>query len=426
MYKHRDLSTSSAEAVETALKVMIAEEGYSADMQVRLANLPPSLAVVELQTGNVIVFHVPTDYPSAERRNFFTNRWLTTAQLFAIAKSRYSHSSGCCPLWLNDFPGGPGLAFCSNATGNVLIPDPEYLTSDGYAALRASAASGWIPWQSRRETISWRGASTGDRSQLGIRAWYELPRFRLCKMVNESDQNTMFDVGVSNIVQIGDAAEIAEIEKSGVIRDKVAPEWFMNYRHAIDIDGNANSWSGLFTKLIMGNTVLKVDSAGGYRQWYYDRLIPWENFIPISSTMAELFEVCYWLRAHPWRAKEIALAGNQLAASLTAESSLADAATAVVSAIGNWPNIDVARGVIPSARPAFSPVPEASRQTKEPSSTAPFITQTITQAEVPPAPDLVTRVRESFARASTDNSAIDPGVLKIHGMSETQIQKVYK
>ena len=55
--------------------------------------------------------------------------------------------------------------------------------------------------------------------------------------------------GVSNIVQIGDAAEIAEIEKSGVIRDKVAPEWFMNYRHAIDIDGNANSWSGLFPGL---------------------------------------------------------------------------------------------------------------------------------------------------------------------------------
>jgi hypothetical protein len=223
----------------------------------------------------------------------------------------------------------------------------------------------------------------------------------------------MFDVGVSNIVQIGNAAEIAEIEKSGVIRDKVAPQWFMNYRHAIDIDGNTNSWSGLFTKLIMGNTVLKVDSSGGYRQWYYDRLIPWRNFIPISSTMVELFEVGYWLRTHPSRAREIALAGNQLAASLTAEASLADAATAVASAIGSWPNIDPARGVIPSARPAVPPEPETLRQTKESSPTSAFITQT----EVPPAHDLVTKVRESFARASMNNSAIDPGVLKIPGMS---------
>ena len=52
------------------------------------------------------------------------------------------------------------------------------------------------------------------------------------------------------------------------------PEHYMRSRHLIDIDGWANSWSGLFQKLLSGSTVLKVASNKGFRQWYYDRLEP--------------------------------------------------------------------------------------------------------------------------------------------------------
>ena len=85
----------------------------------------------------------------------------------------------------------------------------------------------------------------------------------------------------------------------------------------IDIDGNTCSWPGLFCKLVMGITTLKVNSQQGWRQWYYDRLLPWKNFVPVAASLGDLVEIVSYLANHPGEAERIAYEGHQIANSLT-------------------------------------------------------------------------------------------------------------
>jgi SAM-dependent methyltransferase len=91
---------------------------------------------------------------------------------------------------------------------------------------------------------------------------------------------------------------------------------FNRFKYQIDIDGNSNSWPGLFQKLLTGSPVLKVTSPYGFRQWYYDRLKPWVNFVPVAADMSDLVEKVKWLKAHDDAARQIGKRGRALAESL--------------------------------------------------------------------------------------------------------------
>jgi hypothetical protein len=159
---------------------------------------------------------------------------------------------------------------------------------------------------------------------------------KLCLAVRDLRRDDLFDVGLSKMVQIWDELEKDAIAKHDLLRPAVPWEDFMRYRYGIDIDGNTCSWTGLIMKLIMGVTVIKVDSEMGFRQWYYDRLQPWVNFVPISSSMRELREVVEWLRAQPNVAQRIAENGTKLAEDLAEEKVLADVVTRIQQYVIKW------------------------------------------------------------------------------------------
>ena len=94
------------------------------------------------------------------------------------------------------------------------------------------------------------------------------------------------------------------------------------YKYQIDIDGNTNAWSALFQKLLSGSAVLKVASPGNFRQWYYDELIPWVNFVPVKSDMSDLVEKIHWLIEHDDEAMQIGVNGRKLASKLTYDEEL--------------------------------------------------------------------------------------------------------
>ena len=66
--------------------------------------------------------------------------------------------------------------------------------------------------------------------------------------------------------------------------------------------------------------MLKVGSASGFRQWYYDRLVAWRHFVPVAADMADLADKLAWLRAHDAEARAIGEAGRELAMAMTVES----------------------------------------------------------------------------------------------------------
>ena len=83
------------------------------------------------------------------------------------------------------------------------------------------------------------------------------------------------------------------------------------FKYHLDIDGNSNAWSGLFSKLLSGGLVFKIDSE--YSQWYYDRLLPWKHYIPISTDFNDLLDKVQWALNHDDMASRIAYAGFEFA-----------------------------------------------------------------------------------------------------------------
>jgi hypothetical protein len=319
-FKRVDFLEFSAALLNDLVQTPFDDTNVPANFTVSLTSGPMDRVVVKFH-GRYIEYLVPSDFPNPERRNTFTNRWLCTRPLFAAVKQLYPSLRGECQLWLGDRPSGPGLAFCGNAVSHVCIPDMSYLTN-GYAGRRRAIAAAMKPWASRLPKIFWRGATTGYPRD----PWKAIPRIKLCLISREIARADTFDTGISRIVQVSDRKIEQEIIKSGIFRGHCPRLSFMDYKFTIDIDGNSCSWSGLFTKLLMQNTIIKVDSPLGFRQWYYNKLVPWRNFVPLSSSMTELNEVAEWLLEHDDEAEQIAIRGRELAESLTFDQMLLDVA----------------------------------------------------------------------------------------------------
>jgi hypothetical protein len=298
--------------------------GSPVQLSVELAPMPQGSVDVRFLPGPNILFIAPESYASDERRDYYSNMWFACVGLFAGVKETYRTLVGQCRFWNDDFPGGHGLAFCGNTAGHFLIPDSIYMESDGYEQLRGYCARHLPAWEDRKPVVFWRGTTTGMRDVLNVKHWSELPRIKLVRQAREVARPDLFDVALSAIVQIWDDEEIAAIHAAGLLGNSVPLLEFMDYKYSIDIDGNSTSWPGLFTKLMMGNLVIKVDSPLGFRQWYYDKLIPWKNFVPITVSMSELSELAEWLTGNDREAAAIAERGRALAQSLSFENVMRD------------------------------------------------------------------------------------------------------
>ena len=61
------------------------------------------------------------------------------------------------------------------------------------------------------------------------------------------------------------------------------------YQGVLDIDGNTNSWEGLFIKLSLSSIVFKM--ATPYVQWYYRDLRPGVDYVEVDAQMTQRREL---------------------------------------------------------------------------------------------------------------------------------------
>ncbi len=245
--------------------------------------------------------------------------WVRLLPLFDRYHETLPMRAGQTDLSLWDCGLAPGLSFSDHERSRYLIPDPEFMSKKGYAEARTCIERASVPWEARSPVALWRGATTGTLTK----GWRSLQRVKLCEIAGESAG--AIDAGITAIVQMRDPRWVEEIRSSGLMRQSIPYFEFGRHKYQIDIDGNSNAWAGLFCKLLTGSPVLKVASPQSYRQWYYDRLVPWVNYVPVRSDMSDLLEKVRWLRDHDERAREIGLRGFELAQSMTfdAETSAA-------------------------------------------------------------------------------------------------------
>ncbi len=333
VYQPRTFSEYTAEALTGTLRQISRSFWGELPFTVRFGPLNPAEIRITFGAKSGIEITCAPNPPTAERRDFYTNRWMACWPLLAETRKRFPRLTGHCTLWADDLPFGPGLGFCGNSASTILIPDAIFLGAGGYTKIRSHCARRWQPWAQRRDVCFWRGSSSGSRHLLGVSHWRDIPRFKLCLAAKAAARPELLDFGISQVVQIDDPLEQDEIAQAGILKPEVPQEAFMQYKFGIDIDGNSCSWPGLFTKLLMGVTVLKVDSELGFRQWYYGQLVPWQNFVPVSRSLDHLEETIAYLLANQSEAAAIARRGRELANSLSWKKVLATGAARIAGAV---------------------------------------------------------------------------------------------
>ena len=234
----------------------------------------------------------------------------------------------------------PGLAFCDNRSDRFLIPDPIFVSATAYSSIRRHFNDHDVRWEDRAPVAFWRGTTTGHPLDPKT-GWRSLPRIVLCEIARSN--GSLVDAGISAIAQVDDAVR-DEIEASGLMRPFVPSIQFNRYKYQIDIDGNTNSWPGLYQKLLTGSPVLKVQSPVGHKQWYYDRMRPWIHYVPVAADMSDLMEKMEWLRSHDHEARAIGEQGRSLANALDFEGELKRAGRTICAALrffGGKPEVEL-------------------------------------------------------------------------------------
>lgn len=212
------------------------------------------------------------------------------------------------------------FSYSSNSERVIPVPDFYFFRDRGYADSDAAGAQA-PDWNDRSDEIVWRGQPNGiglfttDAELMGRPGIMQRMHMAFrCKGLENVDFRF---VGGGNPDMSG------QLRSLGYLADPIPQDSWAGRKFAIDIDGITNAWDNFLRRLKMGCCVLKVASPFGFRQWYYDRLVPFEHFVPIRADLSDLQEQVEWVRTHPTRARDIAEAGQAVARSMTFESEAA-------------------------------------------------------------------------------------------------------
>ena len=245
--------------------------------------------------------------------------WIHGLRMYCHFAQRNPWVEGSICISLEDMGVVPGICFSDFRPEYSLLPDPIFMGSNGYISVKESFDNSGIKWADRRPVAIWRGSTTGwfDTSGLRVTDWRSLPRIRLCTLgKGEQSESRDLDAGITAAIQIAEGYD-KEIEGLGISRPFMALKDFQRFKFQVDIDGNSCAWPGLLTKLCSGSVVFKVLSPVGFRQWFYDRLIPWINYVPVSADMSDLLDKIAWLKQRDELAQLIGANGRQLTVEMT-------------------------------------------------------------------------------------------------------------
>lgn len=230
---------------------------------------------------------------------------------------------GRAPVSLGDSDWGKTcLAFSSQLDRPWLIPDPYFFLTRAYADEKAEIARSWQDWSQRRPQLYWRGAPSGLQK-------YEdhalSQRVQLVLRGAQSSHREWYDLRLASLGGIDKAVADRILSAQG-LGDPEPQMNILSYRYNLDVDGWSCAWTGLFIKLLAASPVLKIASDLGFRQWYYDQLAPWRNFVPVAADLSDLEFSLGVLNARTDLAEEIGLAGKAFAETLTFETQFEAAA----------------------------------------------------------------------------------------------------
>ena len=162
-----------------------------------------------------------------------------------------------------------------------------------------------LTWSKKKDTVVWRGASTGCRVDL------RNPRLLISKINQEWKDDPklkgFLDAGVTKATKKYKIDEgilkKVNLEKLGIKPlDPLSMKEQFEYKYLLDIEGNAVAYRlGYF--LSSKSTIFKVDSP--YTIWINEFLKPKEHYLPIKRDYSDLAVTIEWCRKHEDACKKI-------------------------------------------------------------------------------------------------------------------------
>jgi hypothetical protein len=268
-----------------------------------------------------------------DRTTFISRLDRVAAPLYWFSRCPPSISSMLMNLSDGDAPSRAPFSYSVNSPDVVPLPDKDFFNTRGFENIRSFVRTHDVEWSQRSNRVRWRGCTNGagghDYSKAGA-CWDQslLPRIRMVLILRGADAT---DVAFVGSYTRGLAAKLSH---DGLMATKIPEKDWINDKLALDIDGTTNTWSNMLVRMHLGCCIIKVDSQEGFRQWYYDRIRPWEHFVPVKSDMSDLIEKIEWARSHDAEAQAIAANGRAFARSMTFESETDHAIAAICATQG--------------------------------------------------------------------------------------------
>ncbi len=258
------------------------------------------------------------ELPTAERRQSTINKaWeLGPAYLYWLTLCPPEVEALSVTLSDGDSPSAARFSPSTNQSHIVPIPDPYFFIHSGFEYFRRLTKANPVAWGERSGEVVWRGASSGLGTfdpVLGA----ERPALaaQRLELILAARRLPGVDVALANYRR--DEFRGQMLVEAGIVKPEIDESSWALRKYAIDVDGQTNTWSNLFVRLLLGCCVLKLDSKFGFRQWYYDRLKPWEHYVPVKADASDLGEKIEWVRANDARAADIAANGQRFATAMT-------------------------------------------------------------------------------------------------------------
>ena len=140
------------------------------------------------------------------------------------------------------------------------------------------------------------------------------------------------DLKLWKIVQSSDEAlDHSRIQQHDLLGAYQDEQVWRTYQFALDVDGNASSWSQFLKMAKLGCCILKVESPKGFRQWYSHEFTAMQHYLPVRADLSDFEERVDWALSHPEACEAIAMEAYEKARKMTLDSELAKTAALIAN-----------------------------------------------------------------------------------------------
>jgi hypothetical protein len=170
----------------------------------------------------------------------------------------------------------------------LILPEPHYLCSFGYAATFSFLRRHQIPWEAKADRAIFAGGDHGEVANYfpPLVPGRPHPRQYLRHIAEAAGLDVYLDKRIS-------------------LREQ------LNYKWILDVDGFVRTWDAFAWKMRSGSAIL---SAASPWESFFTRLFkPWVHYVPIANDFADLTEKLDWCCEHDQECKQIAQRAQQQA-----------------------------------------------------------------------------------------------------------------